>query len=477
MKELTKWWSEAGQDGRTWLILGKGPSFDRQGEFDLSRFRTLGLNHVPRYVPVDVASVIDLDVVAECGEAIEGNAKVLLMPRYPHINFKASDRPIEDFFDEIPILRKLSEQDRLIWYNFVTGKPVDSSPTIHGTFFSAEVMVNLLAVLGVRTIRTLGVDGGTAYSSRFSEKTKLANQVPSFDFQWKGITTTVHRHAIDYAPLTTEIPIRVFIGTDDSQKLGAKVLEYSIKKHCPIPVVCDTMDNVQVRRPKEPRNQSRTEFSFNRFAIPELAGFKGRAVYLDADMQVFRNFQELWDIPFGGARVLYAASSSSSRPKQFSVLLLNCEELNWDVEEIVTSLDEDTYDYDGLMNELCIEPPELVQPRIPPEWNSLEEYERGRTALIHYTDMLTQPWVSTKNPNCDVWVEYLKDAVKAGFITFDEIEEAVARGYVRPSLPRQLRLSKRHWHFFSSYIAPIMDRAFKPHRKLSVRLANLKHAS
>jgi hypothetical protein len=237
------------------------------------------------------------------------------------------------------------------------------------------------------------------------------------------------------------------------------------------------MEDVAAPTPKNPENQAHTEFSFNRFAIPKRAGYKGRAVYLDADMLVLRNFQELWDIPFDRASVLYAPSSSPKRIRQFSVLLLKCDELAWDVNDIIMALDRENYDYQNLMNNLCIEPNERVQPLIPSDWNSLEEYQPGKTALIHYTDMHTQPWVSCKNPNGDLWVKCLREAIKADVISFDEVKDAVTRGFARPSLLNQLKLPKRYWPFFTAYIGPIIDRNYKPHRKLRRRLKSLKQAS
>ena len=57
-------------------------------------------------------------------------------------------------------------------------------------------MVSVLATLGVRVIRTLGIDGGTAYAPKFSDveaRTKFANRHTSFDLQWQGIAATVRR--------------------------------------------------------------------------------------------------------------------------------------------------------------------------------------------------------------------------------------------------------------------------------------------
>ncbi len=474
MKELTQWWSEINGNDGAWLILGKGPSLQRRKEFDLAAFRKLSLNHVVREMPVEAASIIDIDVVPDCADQIDRNARFLLMPRYPHVKHNAADRPLETFFDQHPILKKLDQEGRLVWYNLATSKKQDpGSPRIPAGYFSAEVVVNLLAEAGAKRIRTLGVDGGTAYAPQFKdldERTRLANGHASFDIQFAGIIATVRRHGINFAPLTSETPVRIFIGTDKSQLIGARVLEFSVRKHCALPVVFDHMLHVKTQMPKNPKNQPRTGFSFNRFAIPKLAGNRGRAVYLDADMLVLRNFQDLWDRPFDGATVLHCATSDPKRPKQFSVLLLDCSRLKWDLDEVVRGLDEGRYDYDLLMKEMCIEPTNAVRAALPPEWNSLENYTPGQTGLIHYTDMQTQPWVHRNNRNGKLWVEHLREAVASGYIQPEEVHQAIDAGYIRPSLLWELKPSRRFWPVLMPVVATLADTRFKPHKKLNERL-------
>ena len=60
------------------------------------------------------------------------------------------------------------------------------------------------------------------------------------------------------------------------------------------------------------------------------------------------------------------------------------------------------------------------------------------TALLHFTDMTTQPWVSQENPLGYLWTSDLIEAVEAGAITMDFVEREVAAGHVRPSLLYQL---------------------------------------
>ncbi|NUZ04498.1 glycosyltransferase [Piscinibacter koreensis] len=271
-------------------------------------------------------------------------------------------------------------------------------------------------------------------------------------------------------------PIRIYIGTDRSQMIAAKLFEFSVRRHTDAAVEFDTMQGVTWPFPKDPRNQPRTDFSFHRFAIPRLAGFTGRALYVDADMLVFRDIRELWNIPFDGATVLHAPSSTPRRPKQFSVMLLDCARLDWDATDIVRGLDEGRYDYDQLLTGFCIEPPEQVQPRIPIEWNSLDAYVPGRTGLLHYTHMETQPWVYARHPHGDLWVETLRDALDAGVVSTAEVDDAVARGWARPSLPAQLRTERARWPAFKWLVAPVLDRRFRPHAALRDRQEQVRRA-
>ena len=80
-----------------------------------------------------------------------------------------------------------------------------------------------------------------------------------------------------------ETPVRVYVGSQEAQMLPVKVLEYSIRKHTELPVEIFPLHHasIEVPMPRDPRNRPRTPFSFQRFYIPQLAGFRGRAIYLD----------------------------------------------------------------------------------------------------------------------------------------------------------------------------------------------------
>ena len=449
-----------------WLILGKGPSFARRGEFDLSAYETLSLNHVVREGPVTAAHIIDVDVVHACAEAIEANAGVLVMPWLPHVAMKPTGKTLADFAREIPPLKRLEAAGRLLSYDLSSARVRGfDHPVVQARYFSAEAALSLLALGGVGRVRSLGVDGGTAYSAAFSdlsETTRLANKHATFDLQFRGLARTIMTTGVDYAPLTVPSPVRVFVGSEPAQSLAVDVLEFSIKKHASLTteVVPLYEARIEVPTPRRPENRPRTPFSFQRFFIPQLCGFTGRAIYVDSDMQVFRDIAELWSVPFEEADLLAAREpGASGRRPQFSVMLLDCERLAWDVRDLVRRLDAGEFTYETLMYEM--KAAKAVRAGIDPRWNSLERYDEGETALLHYTDMPRQPWLSRDNPLAHLWVRDLIEAVAAGAILRGRVEEAVAAGHVRPSLLWQVDRGQEECDLLPRE-ARDLDRAFVP---------------
>lgn len=273
---------------------------------------------------------------------------------------------------------------------------------------------------------------------------------------------------------------RVFVGADRSQLLAVRVLEHSIRRHTDMQVSVRSMHDLDLQDPADIRQGKRTGFSFTRFAIPELAGGEGRALYLDADMLVFRDIREVYGLAFDGAKVLIqeelpeVAGAKSRGPaprriKQCSVMLLDCGALDWQAEAIIRGLDG-RYSYEDLMFHLCILEPSEIGYQIPFRWNSLETFEPGITGLIHYTDMNTQPWVHVGNPNGYLWLNEVRLMLANGALARAEVEGEVALGYFRPSLlveldrgleDRQLGASERH------RLERIdADAGFQPHREV-----------
>jgi hypothetical protein len=433
----------------SWLIIGKGPSYSSEAIETFASNRRVGLNHVVEKVRLAYSHVIDLDVIRECGDKIYENAEKLIMPIYPHENFRPVTTHISNLLKDFEVLKQLSIENRLVCYDCATSDiREEGEPLITVKNFSVEGALNILLHLGVKEIRTTGIDGGKAYNRAFSnlaKKTLLSNGQSSFDSQFEEIAKTLtHNDDVLFGPIGVELPIRMFIGSDKNQYLPAKVLEFSIKSRSSSSVRSMSVDDTDVPVPTDPHNRSKTGFSFGRFKIPSLCAYNGHGIYLDADMLVFRDISELWCERRGDVALQVPIKApKSQRPQQHSVFLVNCSLARWDVNDVVASLDAGTLSYDDLMKRMAIVPEERVTYELDYGWNSLEDYEASETKLLHFTDMPTQPWISFRNPNGYLWYEELRKALAEGFFSKEEFQKEMENGHVFPGL--------RLWLFLSRY--------------------------
>ena len=239
--------------------------------------------------------------------------------------------------------------------------------------------------------------------------------------------------------------IRVYVGTDRSQMLACDVLEHSIKRHTDAKVELVPMLELPIPLPQDPKNYPRTGFSFARFCIPKLAGYQGKAIYMDADMMVFKDIRSMWNLPLNGAKimiqneqVLRGSHGQTKKKRQCSVMLMDCGALDWDVRRIVQDLDEQKYTYGELMSELCILSDEEIATRLPDTWNHLDQYN-AETCLLHFTNMHRQPWMSSLHPLAEVWFDEVRLMLSNGTLTWARIQKDIDDGYLRPSLIRDIQ--------------------------------------
>jgi hypothetical protein len=147
-------------------------------------------------------------------------------------------------------------------------------------------------------------------------------------------------------------------------------------------------------------------------------------------------------------------------------MLLNCAALDWDIQRIVERLDAGSLSYEQLMFEMTLAT--KVRACIDPAWNSLEHFKAGKTALLHYTNVDSQPCLSRSNRLNQLWMETLFEAMDADEVTLEEIEEHARLGYIRPSLAYQAK-----WRIVDSRrlekTACALDRSFVPPRLIGHR--------
>jgi hypothetical protein len=211
-------------------------------------------------------------------------------------------------------------------------------------------------------------------------------------------------------------PPRIVIGAGRQDRVPAKVCEWSIRAQ---------HDHAWPRRARILHTYHRrlpawsgtwTAFSLVRFWVPELFERRGRAIYLDSDMLLFADIRGLWDLPMEGKVVL-----SHRDP---SVLVIDCAKAarHWRVDRIVDDLRAGRIGYGELMTTMNQMPAELVG-EIPDEWNHFDRFEPGRTKLLHYTKVRSQPWRCGTHPLGRLWYQALRAALRTGTLPRDWLDD------------------------------------------------------
>src|SRR5690606_26123577 len=187
-------------------------------------------------------------------------------------------------------------------------------------------------------------------------------------------------------------PVQIYIGCMPSHHLAVQVLVWSVLQHTRRPVQFHRLyeRSIVFDLPVCRENRPGTAFSFQRFMVPQLAGYRGRALYFDSDQIVFDDVGSAFDRPMQGQPVLPTRTELpwQRRPQlRSSVMLLDCARLDWDVRGLVAELDAGRIRYPELFS--------LPQYRrcLPARWNSPDRYWPGWTALLHYTAKSKQPWL------------------------------------------------------------------------------------
>lgn len=236
--------------------------------------------------------------------------------------------------------------------------------------------------------------------------------------------------------------IRVFVGAVHSHRLFVEVLRWSIQRHSRRAVEVLSIGELlgdSMVMPKRPENLPATPFSFQRFAVPMLAGFRGRAIYVDSDAVVLRDIEHLYEQPmhFGKKVLRRTAVGPDGRMKALasSVMLMDCKRLqNWTPQRIADALDRGQYSYVDLMKLKPI----WLKGSMPQGWNSLDSHDPNTTSLVHYTRKATQPWICRGHPFEALWFEALYSGLDSGAVSRDAIDFSLENAYVRPSLAWQI---------------------------------------
>ncbi len=214
------------------------------------------------------------------------------------------------------------------------------------------------------------------------------------------------------APPSDRPPVEIFLGTEPAQYRANRVFVWSIEK------VRDPGRQVRIHLMSELEGFDRrgwtTGFTNYRFAIPALRGGKGRAIYNDEDQIYLTDPGVLFDLDMGDAAVLSISDTESS------VMLIDCEKM-----AAVWTLDGARHRWKrALLREASKETG--LRGDLDPGWNARdEEFRPGRSHLLHYTTLHTQPWrpfperfVYQQGSHTGLWHDLEREAIAHGFEIF-----------------------------------------------------------
>ena len=215
---------------------------------------------------------------------------------------------------------------------------------------------------------------------------------------------------------------KVFVGYDPREDIAYQVCKHSIERRNK-EVLVRPLVQKELReagwytRPVDPL--SSTEFTFTRFLIPELCDYKGWALFMDCDMILLTDIQELFDqadekyavmcvhhdyTPREGLKMDGQKQSIYPRKNWSSVMLFNCGHRS--NKQINSSVVNDTNITGKYLHRFSwLKDSEIGE--LSHEWNWLTDWykepEDGKPKLLHYTE--GGPWFENYR-DCDYHKEW-----------------------------------------------------------------------
>lgn len=113
--------------------------------------------------------------------------------------------------------------------------------------------------------------------------------------------------------------LRIFIGVDPRQPVGFSVLASSLYRHSSLPIAITPL----VLRQLPMKRRGLTEFTYSRFLVPYLCGFRGPALFLDADMVMRGDIAELFYL--FNTKTSVQVNKEQPEFEWASAMLFNCD--------------------------------------------------------------------------------------------------------------------------------------------------------
>ena len=223
----------------------------------------------------------------------------------------------------------------------------------------------------------------------------------------------------------------IFIGWDRRFPDPAKVLAHSIVSHSDCQNLSISFLHLQclkecygVSLPED--KLASTEFTYSRFLVPFLTGYKGMALFLDNDMLCVSDINQLFDwfeakphlslgvrkhshCPQTAEKMYGAAQTQYPRKNWSSMMLMRCDQLRCWTPQVVA-------EGNGARLHRFQDVPDSCIGGVGSGWNDLEYQMNADTKLFHWTE--GGPWFDKYHgcPFADVWLRWRKKLAEAGDI-------------------------------------------------------------
>ena len=170
--------------------------------------------------------------------------------------------------------------------------------------------------------------------------------------------------------------IRLFVGTDPQQHVAERALEESVRRHTTGPVEITWMRQGDAGWDWGGIEAGwYTPFTMFRWAIPTACNHEGRAIYMDVDMLALGDLRDLWELQVPHVDF---ASAQATRP---DVILWQCDKVKPMSWHDVKTASRMQLVHRGM--------PRVI---LANKWDQRDQYIPGKTKILHYTRMSTQPW-------------------------------------------------------------------------------------
>jgi hypothetical protein len=184
--------------------------------------------------------------------------------------------------------------------------------------------------------------------------------------------------------------IRVFIGAppDGLDAECQAVCEYTLRNHSAMPIDLTWMiasNDKGSALSGWDRSSWATPFTGYRWAIPEICGFSGRAIYMDCDTIVRGDVAGLWRIPLRPGRIVAARGCW-----RFCVSMFDCQAAQPHMLPIARLKKADGF---NVQSSYFRTHSDLIEP-FDEAWNWLDigdSTPMSQARIIHYTHLPTQP--------------------------------------------------------------------------------------